>query len=320
MSRLFMCLFYLRFMIQYLSNRELICLSIRRWLENNVHSLCGKTVAVTGSTGGIGVELCKYLAQLGANLILIDRNHEKSQKHRTELLDNFNVFIECITADLEDFSSVKTATQFLKEKKIDIFIHNAGAYSIPRKICDSGFDNVFQINFISPYYMIRQLIANTCLTNGRVVIVGSIAHNYSKIDDSDIDFSTRKQASLVYGNAKRYLMFSLYELFKNEQDVSLSVTHPGITFTNITAHYPKLIFAVIKHPMKVIFMRPKKAALSILKGCFEATDYHRWIGPYVFNIWGFPQNKKLSTVSKAESEKISKIAEEIYQKLINEGK
>ena len=62
--------------------------------------------------------------------------------------------------------------------------------------------------------------------------------------------------------------FSLFELFRSEKSVTLSVTHPGITFTNITAHYPKLIFAVIKHPMKVIFMKTDKASLSIVKGVF----------------------------------------------------
>ena len=148
----------------------------------------------------------------------------------------------------------------------------------------------------------------------KTVVVGSIAHNYSKIDINDIDFSTRKPASKVYGNAKRFLMFSLFELFKNNSK-GISITHPGITFTNITNHYPKLIFALIKHPMKVIFMKPKKAALSILKGVFESCGYHEWIGPKLFDVWGLPNKKRLKTCSTTESEEIGKIAEEIYKKL-----
>ena len=152
------------------------------------------------------------------------------------------------------------------------------------------------------------------------MVVGSIAHNYSRIDESDVDFSTRKQASKVYGNAKRYLMFSLFELFKNEDRVSLAITHPGITFTNITSHYPKLIFAIIKHPMKVIFMKPRKAALSLLQGVFEETSYHTWIGPRLFDIWGVPSLKKLRTCSIKESEKIASIADAIYKKLASAAK
>ena len=95
------------------------------------------------------------------------------------------------------------------------------------------------------------------------------------------------------------------------------MVHPGITFTGITAHYPKLIFSLIKHPMKIIFMKPKKAALCILKGVFEATDYHHWIGPKLFNIWGLPENKALKTCSEAESRQIFTEAEKIYNKIKN---
>lgn len=290
-------------------------MKIEKWLKLNTSSLIGKTVAVTGSTGGLGRELCFYLASLDTDLVLVDRNFERSSAFAHELESEYSITVKCITADLSDFGSVKTAVCELKKQKIDIFIHNAGAYSIPRKICDTGYNNVFQINFVSPYYMIKQLLPNLSEQKGRVVVVGSIAHNYSKIDENDIDFSTRKPSSLVYGNAKRFLMFSLYELFKNEKNVKLSVTHPGIAFTNITAHYPKLIFAVIKHPMKVIFMKPKKAVLSVLKGCFDSTDYHSWIGPRFFNIWGYPKKQRLKTCNIAESQKIGKTAEDIFKKI-----
>lgn len=283
----------------------------------NCKDLNGKTIAITGATGGIGRELCDYILNSGANLILLDRNAEKSHALGKKLLNKYNnAKIEYITTDLEDFESVKHSCESLKSKPIDIFIHNAGAYSIPRKKCDTGYDNVFQINFVSPYYIIRELLPILEKRKStRVIVVGSIAHNYSKADEKDIDFSKRKAASKVYGNAKRYLMFSLYELFKNETKVTLCVTHPGITFTNITAHYPKIIFAIIKYPMKIIFMKPKKAMLSIAEGLFTDCGYHEWIGPRLFNIWGKPKLKKLSTCKQAESEFIGKTADDIYNKL-----
>ncbi len=288
-----------------------------KWLLKNTHSLSGKTAAVTGTTGGIGKELCCCLAQLGANLILLDRNPNLSQAFSQELTSKFNITVKCINVNLEDFDSVKAATESLKKESIDIFIHNAGAYSIPRKTCETGFDNVFQINFASPYYIIKQLLPQLSIRNGRVVAVSSIAHNYSKIDEQDIDFKTRKKASLVYGNAKRFLTFSLFELFENEEKVSLSITHPGISFTKITNHYPKLIFALIKHPMKLIFMKPKKACLSVLKGVFTPCSYHSWIGPRLFDVWGMPRLKKLNTCTKAESKVIGKIADKQYNNLLN---
>lgn len=287
------------------------------WLSLNTSSLDGKSVAITGSTGGLGKELARYVAHLGASVVLVDRNLTRSSALKEELIQEFSgVTVECVTADLSDMTSVKLAAEKLSKMKIDIFIHNAGAYSIPRKVCDTGFDNVFQINFVSPYYLIRTLLPGISKLNGKVVVVGSIAHAYSKTDKDNVDFKNVKAASKVYGNAKRYLMFSLYNLFKNEKYATLSVTHPGITFTGITAHYPKLIFAIIKHPMKIIFMKPEKAALSILKGLFDHTDNNEWIGPRVFNVWGLPNKKTLKTVSPEESEYIGNKAEEIYKILV----
>lgn len=289
-------------------------MKIEKWLKSNTSRLDGKTVAVTGSTGGIGRKLCFELAKLGASLILMDRSLERSNKLRTELENSFaGASVRCIRLDLTDKNSVFEATRELKSDCPDVMIHNAGAYSVPRFICDTGLDNVFQINFASPYYMIRELLPEMRKKGGRFVAVGSIAHTYSETDPADVDFSEQKRASRVYGNSKRYLMFSLYELFKNEKEAHLAVAHPGITFTNITAHYPKPLFAVIKYPMKVIFMRPRKACLSIIKGVFEDCGSNEWIGPHFFNVWGMPKKRRLNTCSEKEKKMIAENAETVYR-------
>lgn len=291
-------------------------MSLERWIKRHTHRLDGKTVAVTGTTGGIGVHLCRHLAALGADLVFINRNLSRSQAQKVELKEQFpNINIEILTVDLEDFQSVKAVTEQLKALPLDGFIHNAGAYSIPRRICDTGFDNVFQINFVSPYYIIRELMPDLQARNGCAVAVGSIAHNYSKIDPKDVDFSTYRAASKVYGNAKRHLTYGLLELFSGQQSARLAIAHPGITFTNITAHYPKVIFALIKHPMKIIFMRPKKAALCVLDGLFEVCTPHQWIGPRWFDIWGLPKRKALKTASPDERRQIADRGEKIYRDL-----
>ena len=76
---------------------------------------------------------------------------------------------------------VEKAAKELMELEVDVLIHNAGAYSIPRHKCKSGYDNVFQINFASPYYLTRRMMPYLRSKGGRVVAVGSIAHRYSNI-------------------------------------------------------------------------------------------------------------------------------------------
>ena len=289
-------------------------MNIQKWLNKNATSLTGKVVAISGSTGGLGQALCEHLATLGASLLLIDRNESRAR----QLIDRLKKSHPDLNAsymrlDLSDENSVKSVTDTLCAQPPDYLILNAGIYHVPRFNCESGYNNIFQVNFLSPYYMARRVKPYIQAKGGRIVAVGSIAHNYSKIDADDIDFSTRKQSSKVYGNSKRFLMFSLYGLFDGED--GLSVAHPGITFTNITSHYPKVIFALIKHPMKVIFMSPKRASLSVLRGIFEGCGKNEWIGPSLFAIWGLPKKSTLKTCPPSEAAQICEIAEDIYNKI-----
>ncbi len=291
---------------------------IKTWLTKQAIDLGGKTVAITGSTGGIGRELCRLLLASGASLILLDRSPERSAALRATLRAEFsNAVLQHIRVSLDDMTSVKAACEELRRLPVDILIHNAGAYSIPRYTTPEGYDNVFGINAIAPYYMTKALLPQLRQRGGRVIVVGSIAHRYSKADAADVDFATRRKASLVYGNAKRYVMFSHYELFREETEATLSVCHPGITFTNITAHYPKWIFALIKHPMKVIFMPPRVAALSILQGCAEPCGYHEWIGPRLFDVWGLPKKRTLHSCTADECHHIYQAMEHSIKEPLN---
>ena len=288
-------------------------MNYKKWLSENTVSLEGKTVAISGSTGGIGKELCRFFCLLSADLILIDRNKARSDSLRMSLLAEFpNVSVKAYYVDLEDISAVRDLAKVLQKESIDCLVLNAGAYKIPRSKGENGFENVFNINFVSPYILADALLPNIKARGGKVVAVGSVAHNYSKIDVADVDFATRKAPSKVYGNAKRYLMYSLWS--REEYRDVINIAHPGITVTNITSHYPKFIYAIIKYPMKIIFMNPRKASLSILYGLFTETKNNEWIGPRFFDVWGLPKKKTLKTCSKEEAEKISELAKEIYLK------
>jgi len=273
-----------------------------RFFARHTHSLSGKRVAVCGATGGIGEALCRYLARLGAELWLCSRSEAKTNALMDTLRAEYpDLVAHFVPLDLEDAVSVDAAAETLAQTPPHVLIHNAGAYAIPRHVTAQGVDNVFAINCLGPYVLTRRLLEPMATVGGRVVCVGSIAHNYSKIDPADPDFATRTAASQVYGNAKRHLMLALYERFEGVKGVTLSVVHPGITLTGITDHYPKWLYRIIKHPMKVIFMPPRRAALSVLRGVFEPTAYGEWIGPWLFDVWGLPRKRKLRTFTRDEA-------------------
>lgn len=290
------------------------------WIKQNAASLSGKTVAISGSTGGLGSVLCARLAELGAGrLILLDRNARKAEALKNALMQRHpDLCVEIVLTDLSDMQSVRAAAQALEKLPVDVLICNAGAYAVPRFITSSGLDNVFQINFAAPYYLLRRLTPHLVQRGGRVVLVGSVAHRYSHTDPHDVDFRTRDRASLVYGNAKRYLMIAAPETAA-KAGLSCAVTHPGIAVTGITAHYPKWLYVLIKYPMKVIFMHPRRACLSILRGVYEDTQPGEWIGPRYFDVWGLPKKSRYDTYSAEEKARVCAEAERIYQMLAEEG-
>ena len=288
-------------------------------MKNETYSsLNNKTIAITGSTGGLAIELCKNLAKLNSNLILINRNKEKTEQQIEQLKAiNPNLNIQFYICDLEDFESVKETTQKLQQQKIDILYLCAGAYNIPRKITSLNYDNVFQINFVSQYYIAKELLKNIKEVNGKIVAVSSIAHNYSKFDENDTDFSKQKKHSRVYGNAKRFLTFALMEL-REQENFNLSIVHPGLTLTEMTNHYPKAINWLVKIFIGLFCPSVKQATSSLLNGIFEDTNYHEWIGPRMLQIYGKPKKIKLKTCSENESKKIFNVAEMIYENIKKE--
>jgi hypothetical protein len=83
----------------------------------------------------------------------------------------------------------------------------------------------------------------------------------------------------------------------------------------MTAHFPRPIFAVIRYPMKVLFMPPRRACLSLLRGVFEPSAPDAWIGPRFADVWGLPKKKGLRTANTEERARIAARAETIYTKL-----
>jgi len=285
-------------------------MNVKKWLKNNTQSLFGKTVAITGSTGGLGEATCFHLAKLGANFIFLNRNIEKSQNLEKRLKESFpNCQIHHIKTDMESISSVKKTAAEIENYNIDYLILNAGTYKILRKKIGE-YDNIFQINFLSPYYLTKEMFKIN--PNIKVVAVGSIAHKGVRLNPKDVALLDCKKDVNLYGNSKRFLMFSLLKLFENKSNLSL--VHPGITYTNITSHYPKIFLPIIKFFMKIFFPNTEKASLSIVKGTIDDSKYGYWIGPQYFDIWGIPKEKKLKTFSEEEGDKMFNIAETYYNK------
>ncbi len=288
-----------------------MALNIEKWLKENTWDLQGKVVVMTGAAGGLGSVLSRYLLQCNASLIMLERDVERMESLSKQLREEFaNAEIETIKIDLNHIRSINEVVAKLIDRRIDYLILNAGVYDVPLSKSELGYNNVFHINFIGQYYLTKQLLPALQRTKGKVLPVSSISLDYGRLDENDIDYTTHVKSTKVYGNSKRFITFAMSELFKDRDDVRMSIVHPGVTLTPMTNAKNK---AFINLTMKMIFPKPAVAALSILAGVFKDSEHDEWIGPKIKNIWGEPSVKKLPESTAEERAKIFNLAENIYK-------
>lgn len=291
-------------------------MDIINWIKTNCKSIEGKTICITGSTGGLATKFTDILAGLGANFIFANRDKQKSEKQKQDLINKYpNIKIKIMLVDMLDMNSVKLFICKLKQIHIDVLILNSAIYNKPRKKSRADFDNIFQVNFVSPYYIAKQMLTSLRkVKDSKVIVIGSIAYNYSKLDFEDIQKLKTSKQNIIYGNSKRMLMFSLQKLFL-DQPIDFSIVHPGVTLTKMTNHYHWSINWLTKLGIKLFFPNPEKACLCVPYSLFNSTNEGEWIGPKKHNIWGYPKVQKLPNYPQKEAEKAFDTAENIYKSL-----
>lgn len=120
-----------------------------------------KTILITGSTDGIGVETAKILVNEGHQVIIHGRSKEKVEKVKEELESlNKDVAVESAIADLSDLSEVKKLANNILDKyeNLDVLINNAGVYKIAQTKTLEGIDMRFMVNTIAPYLLTKLLM------------------------------------------------------------------------------------------------------------------------------------------------------------------
>jgi len=133
-----------------------------------------KTILITGSTDGIGLDVAKTLAERGHNILLHGRNPEKLSAIKNEhaALESSESYI----ADLSHLISVQSlATEIAtKHNHLDILINNAGVFKTGKPITKDGLDIRFVVNTIAPYYLAKRLLPLMDAT-GRILNLSSAA-------------------------------------------------------------------------------------------------------------------------------------------------
>jgi retinol dehydrogenase 12 len=87
----------------------------------------GKVCLITGATNGIGLETARELARMGATVIMVGRNPDKTVQAVNELKeDTGSTTIDYLLADLSLMSEVRKLADEFKAKydRLDVLLNN----------------------------------------------------------------------------------------------------------------------------------------------------------------------------------------------------
>lgn len=203
-----------------------------------------KTVLITGSTNGLGLEAARQLAARGLRVIMTGRNSLKG--HR--LIEEFRRHIPeaDVTYRQLDLSSLNEISRFdrlLDVEALDILINNAGIMGPPERVLTPyGQELQFGTNHLAHFLLTSCLLPMLIRGKGRIITVASRASLKGRIAFDDLTSSRCYNAMTCYRQSKlANLMFalSLDQLLRRHGiQVQSCAVHPGWTRTNMIANIP----------------------------------------------------------------------------------
>lgn len=194
----------------------------------NPFSLKGKTIMITGASGGIGSATARECSKLGAKVIITARNKERLESLLDELTEikdqKKDSFIVC---DITDEDAVKNLVTQLP--CLDGVVLNAGIGKLsPIKfIKKADFEYLIKVNTISQSLILKELLKKNKLKDGSsVVFTASMAGK-----------DEPRSGNAMYGASKAALIgfskFAAIELANRK--IRVNTICPGMVNTQMNA-------------------------------------------------------------------------------------
>jgi len=234
--------------------------------------LDGKTVVITGTTSGIGLEAARLFAARGADLVCLNRDPGKSAALEEELWQGHGRTVRTI---LTDFSSLErtraAALELLSLDKVpDALVLNAGVYYKRLTPSPEGPDIVFQVNHLAPFMLLYLLKEKLRAGPGtRVVFVNSEGHRFALggIRLDDLDWKRRRYTGFKsYGASKtaQLLCMRRFADYFSGSATTVNAMHPGNVATNIGNNNDAAYRAMKKAMVQPTAKDPRESAKALL--------------------------------------------------------
>ncbi|MCP4377410.1 MAG: SDR family oxidoreductase [bacterium] len=194
----------------------------------------GRTVLVTGSTGGIGQAVAIAFAQDGWNVVGHYCNCATKASELKARIDEYGVDCTMIKADFISKEQVEGFVEQASQLQIDSLVNNAGGYVEAKHFTElklEDISSVMTVNLSVPILLSGSVIGGMKERGfGRIVNVSSIAAKYGG-----------SASSVHYGCAKRGLE-ALTKTLSREgapHNILVNTVRPGVIDTDFHRKFPK---------------------------------------------------------------------------------
>ena len=217
----------------------------------------GRTVLVTGGTGGIGKATATGLAAMGARLAITGRDRGRAEAAAAEIRAPDCPAVEVFVGDMSSQAEVRrlAAEALATLPRLDVLVNNVGGFWSTRHVTADGLERTFALNHLAPFLLTHLLIERLVESApARVVTVSSDAQRMGRIDFADLQGERSWSGQRAYNQSKLANVLFTYELARRLRGtrVTANVLHPGIVRSGFGAEDPGRIQRLITPFMRFL--------------------------------------------------------------------
>ncbi|MEZ4669896.1 MAG: SDR family oxidoreductase [Anaerolineae bacterium] len=226
-----------------------------------------KICLITGGTNGIGKSTALELARMGATVIIVGRNAQKTAQVVDEIrAATGNKNVDSLLADLSSQQDIRHLANKFKSNysQLHVLLNNAGGFFLQRQLSVDGIEMTFALNHLA-YFLLTNLLLDTLKASApaRIINVSSDAHSSGKIEFDNLQ-GERSYSPGAYGNSKLANILFTVELARRLEGsaVTVNALHPGFVATGFAKNNGKVIAALIGLFAPLVARSPAKGAAT----------------------------------------------------------
>ncbi len=231
----------------------------------------GKTILVTGATSGIGLEASVALARLGARIVMVGRNPNRTETAMADVMARSGS--RDVSHFLCDFSSQAAIRDFSRaflasHDRLHVLVNNAGGVNKKRRLTVDGIEATFAINHLG-YFLLTNLLWDLLVRSApaRIVTVASVGHRRGTLDFDDLGYEQGYAIMKAYTRSKLANVLFAAELARRLEGtgVTSNSLHPGAVATNIWSGAPLWAKPLIQILYRPFFISAEEGAETIVQ-------------------------------------------------------